>query len=168
MILSAAKDWVQAQAIKLLAGLALVLAVLLVVQSLQVGSLKLAAAQHAEQDAIALAAAEKAARYKEQQHAQAMADIATKYEEDKAHAQAAIDRLSADLAAGHQRMRQRFTCPVVSPAPGTGAGQPDARAGLLPADVSFLIGIGRRCDTDIRALQAVVRKDRSASSVPAK
>lgn len=51
---------------------------------------------------------ERSARQKEQEHAKAMADIATKYETEKNDAQDAADRVIADLRAGNVRLRAHW------------------------------------------------------------
>lgn len=93
-----------------------------------------------------------------------IADIRAKLKESTDAATAERDRLLADIAAGRQRLRQRFTCPA---APGAAAGPGGSvgagEGGLLVADADFLVRFAADADRvveKLNACQAIVEADR--------
>ena len=113
-----------------------------------------------------LLAQERSARAAEQQHAQALAAIDAKYQENERNAQLETDRLRTQLRAGTVRL----SVPVVAgscslSATGTGAGGSDgaARAELSAQAADDLVALAADADAVVRQLsacQAVVRADR--------
>lgn len=113
-----------------------------------------------------LLAQERSVRAAEQQHAQALAAIDAKYQENERNAQLETDRLRAQLRAGTVRL----SVPVVAgscrlPATGAGAGSGDGaeRADIQPAAADDLVALAADADAVVRQLsacQAVVRADR--------
>ena len=113
-----------------------------------------------------LLAQERSARAAEQQHAQTLATIDAKYQENERNAQLETDRLRAQLRAGTVRL----SVPVVAgscslSAAGSGAGSSDgaARADIQPAAADDLVALAADADAVVRQLsacQAVVRADR--------
>lgn len=102
------------------------------------------------------------ARRLEQQHAEDMAAIATRYEQEKRDAtQAAYDRALADVRAGRVRLREHWRCPVPAAAtPGAPAGERDDAAGLREQAAARVVRIGAEADAQLRACQAVIAADR--------
>lgn len=141
-------------------GLAAILALVAGIQTVRVSDLKTDAAELATAHAQSIAKHEQAARARERQHVEAMAAIDTQHQQERDRAKTAIAKLSADLAAGTQRLRQRFTCPAVKPSASASPGPSDENSGLLPADVGILIGLASECDGHVRSLQAVIQSDR--------
>lgn len=141
-------------------GLAAILSLALGIQTVRIADLKTDAAELATLHAQTIAKHEQAARARERQHVEAMAAIDTQHQQERDRAKTAIAKLSADLAAGTQRLRRRFTCPVVKPSASASPGPSDENAGLLSADVGILIGLARECDGHVRSLQAVIQSDR--------
>lgn len=86
--------------------------------------------------------------------AKAMAGIASSLEQSHADADAAKDRLIADLRTGNRQLQHRFTCPTSLPAAATGAGDGQAPAGFTAADAEVAFGIAADGDDAIRDLTA--------------
>lgn len=98
----------------------------------------------------------------ERYHAQDLARIAAEYEQDKIDAQAAADRVVADLRADNLRLSKRWAgCPAVPQAAAT-AGQPDAAADDRAESAGRIVRAAAECDAQVRGLQAIVLADRSA------
>ena len=110
--------------------------------------------------------------FAEQQHArqlleQQLADLDKQHYQELSHAQENTDRLSADLAAAHQRLRVRVTAGSCSagpvPASTGGAGVDDgagAWADVYPATAAGAVRVTGRadeCRARLTALQAWVR-----------
>jgi hypothetical protein len=104
------------------------------------------------------AAAQMAARKAEQDKAQALAEVANQYEQDKAHAKAAADRTIADLRAGNLRLQDRWAGCVPGATPG--AGQPDAAADDRAASAGRIVQAADDADAQIRGLQEALKADR--------
>jgi len=121
-------------------------------------------AQHAEQlQHLAELSAQsvEAARTAEDAQAQAFADIAARYEQDKVHAQEQADHVIADLRAGTLRLRKQWTCPSTTaptevPSSAASTGQLDGGAELRAKDAGDLVRIGAECDAQVRGLQALL------------
>lgn len=131
-----------------------------------------------QQQALALAAANKAttdaqqaARDTEAKRASDMADLDAHYTEELNNAKANADRTIADLRAGTVRLRQRFTCkPNTSSSSqagkagtGTGLGAGQSACGLSAEDAGFLVSEAKRADAvvvQLQACQAIVKQDR--------
>lgn len=122
---------------------------------------KVAAMQRDEAQALAAFQAKALADHQaqEQKYAQAQAT----YEQEKSDAKAAADRNLADLRAGTLRLRHEWSCTpqlaaAVSKAAASGS-SPDAAAELRYKDASDLVRLADDADSEIRALQAIVRAD---------
>ncbi len=112
-------------------------------------------------DALALAHAE--IRELEHAHAQRLAAIDSRHQQEFADAQTAADRTVADLRHGALRLRKQLaatSCPAglqfAGPSPGVDIEAP----GLRPEDAGFLVRLADECDADLRAAQAVIDEDR--------
>ena len=105
-------------------------------------------------------AAQIAAREAEHRHAQAVAAIADKYEQDKRAADEAQRKLVSDLRAGTVRLQDRWAG-CVSEA-GRTAAELDAARRDREDSAARIIGAGRKADDQIRRLQEVVRSDRQS------
>ena len=83
--------------------------------------------------------------------------VATQYEKDKADAQAASDRLVADLRAGNQRLHARWQASVatseLSAAAATGA-VADGGAADRAESAGRIVGAAAACDVQVKGLQA--------------
>lgn len=83
--------------------------------------------------------------------------LAAQYEQEKADAQAASDRLVADLRAGNERLHQRWQAAVatreLSAAAATG-GLADGAADDRFRSAGRIVGAADRCDAQVRGLQA--------------
>lgn len=120
------------------------------------------AAKHVAE--LTLAASE-AARASEAKQAANFDAIAQKYEQDKANAQQASDRVIADLRSGALRLRKQWQCPPASvPGPAAGAGKPDGGADDREQGPADLVRAGRDADDQIRALQEALRSERKPAS----
>ena len=110
-----------------------------------------------------MAKAEATARAKEQSDADRMAVIEQTYKQEQADAKAKSDRVIADLKSGALRMRKEWQCPSDHNVPeaGSGVAGTDAIAQLRAEDASALVRLGAEADAEIRALQQVIRQDRS-------
>ncbi|RZZ85694.1 endopeptidase [Pseudoxanthomonas winnipegensis] len=114
--------------------------------------------------ANAVIAAEQKARAAEQAASNRQNEIANAYEEGKAAAQAAGDRVAADLRAGNLRLQQRWaSCAATTDLSGAArtASQPDAGADDRAASASRIVRAAAECDAQVRGLQALVRSDRA-------
>lgn len=115
---------------------------------------------HLAADAKAEAQALADARKAEQAKAAEIAAIAEQYEKDKADAQAAADRVIADLRSGAIRLRSHWQgCQATGRVSGDAAAAAlaDAAEQLREASAARIIGIGREADAKERALQDAVR-----------
>ena len=113
--------------------------------------------------AKAEAAAQGKARAAEQRHAKALADVAEQYEQDKLNAQAAADRLTADLRAGTVRLHDRWqACRATDRLAEAvaSASEPDAAAEDRAASAGRIVRAAADADAQIRGLQEVIRQDR--------
>lgn len=120
-------------------------------------------AAHAERDqaraeVVSLIAVIESERAK----SQALANIATQYEKEKADAQAVAVRTIADLRAGNLRLRKLWTCPppIATSGEPAASGEPDGEAELREQGAADLVRLAAEADAQIRGLQAVVRADR--------
>lgn len=101
-------------------------------------------------------AAERAARKAEAGYAESVAKVAEQYEKDKRDAQAANDRLLANLRSGNERLHSRWRgCEATSAAT---SGELDAAAREREESAARIIGYARDADDHIRALQELVRQ----------
>lgn len=107
----------------------------------------------------ALSKAQAAARKAEQDQAQRLAEVSTRYEQDIQDAQATADRLAGDLRAERIRLRDRWTCPSV-PAASASAGKPDAAADDRADSAARIIAAAAAADAQIRGLQDALRAER--------
>ncbi|WP_421793542.1 lysis system i-spanin subunit Rz [Hydrocarboniphaga effusa] len=122
--------------------------------------------QHEQQareasDALALAHAE--IRELEHGHAQRLADIDSRHQQEFADAQTAADRTVADLRNGTVRLRKQLaaaSCPAGLQFAGPSPGVNEEAPGLRPEDAGFLVRLADECDADLRAAQAVIDEDR--------
>lgn len=118
---------------------------------------------HLSQDVAAELAAEQAARAAQQRHAQELADIAARYEQDKRDAQDKADRVIADLRSGALRLRSQWQgCQATRNLSGAvaRAAEPDGGADLRRAGIGSVLGITGACQAQVKGLQEVVRADR--------
>lgn len=113
--------------------------------------------------ANAVIASEQKARAAEQAASNRQSEIANAYEEGKAAAQAAADRVAADLRAGNLRLQQRWaSCAATASLSGaTGAASaPDAGADDRAASAGRIVRAAAECDAQVKGLQALVKSDR--------
>lgn len=99
-----------------------------------------------------------AARKAEQAKAAHFATVAQQYEQDKTDAEAASQRLAADLRAERVRLRPEWRCDVPQAAPS--AGKPDAAADDRAASAVRVVRAAADADAQIRALQAILKAER--------
>lgn len=126
-------------------------------------------AQQASAEAVAVQAQSNAsaqARAREAEHASAerLNEIAEAYERGKRDAQATSDRVAANLRAGNLRLRNEWAgCETqrLSDAAAS-ASVVDAGADDRSESAGRIVRAARECDAQVRALQALVRADRSA------
>jgi hypothetical protein len=107
----------------------------------------------------------KAALSAERAQRAAAETIAAKYEQDKSNAQAASDRVVADLRAGRERFRSLWAECASRPAGGVpgapaGASEPDGQADDRAASAGRIVRAAAECDAQVRGLQALIRADR--------
>lgn len=97
-------------------------------------------------------------RLQEQAEAARQTAIAWNLFQENQNAQAEIDRLRRDLAAGTVRVRERFRCPspgrVPEAADAASGGDAADAAGFTEADAGIALGIAARGDEAIRRLTA--------------
>lgn len=93
----------------------------------------------------------------EHKAAEALDKISKQYEKDKADAQAAHDRLVAELRAGTIRLRKQWTCPASA----ASSGEPDGGAELREQGAADLVRIAREADAQVRGLQQVIEADQA-------
>ena len=109
--------------------------------------------------------AERDARLAEQASARRLAEVAARYEQEKIDAQAAADRITADLRAGNVSLHRRWqACAATADLSGASAaaGQPDGGADDRAASAVRIVRAAAQCDAQVRGLQDVVRADREA------
>lgn len=83
--------------------------------------------------------------------------LAAQYEQEKADAQAASDRLVADLRAGNERLHQRWQAAAATSelsAAAHAAGLADGAADDRFHSAGRIVGAADRCDAQVKALQA--------------
>lgn len=104
-------------------------------------------------------ASERDARAKEAEQRTALDDVAAKYEQEKADAQAVADSTIADLRSGTVRLRQHWqgcvATAALSRAAASSAGADDG-AELREQGAGDLVLVGEQADAQIRALQAAL------------
>lgn len=86
--------------------------------------------------------------------------VAAQYEKDKADAQAASDRLVADLLSGNQRLHARWQAAVATSelsAAAAAASLDDGAAADRYQSAGRIIGAADQCDAQVEALQAFAR-----------
>lgn len=86
--------------------------------------------------------------------------IAAQYEKDKADAQAASDRLVADLHAGNQRLHARWQAAIATSelsAAASAASVADGGAADRHQSAGRIIGAADQCDAQVKGLQAFAR-----------
>lgn len=100
-------------------------------------------------------------RRAEHEQASAFNAIAKKYEKEKADEIEAIKaRVLADVRSGRVRVR---ICPQTvpgSPDPSTGPGEPDAATDSGAGIAAAALGIGAKCDAQVKALQTLLTEER--------
>lgn len=114
---------------------------------------------------MAKAESELQAKYRkaEQAKAQALADVAEQYEQDKTNAKTAHDRLVADLRAGHERLHQRWRASEATARLSgavASAAELDAAERDRQESAARAIAAADQCDAQVKGLQDVVRADR--------
>ncbi len=86
--------------------------------------------------------------------------VAAQYEKDKADAQAASDRLVADLRAGNQRLHDRWQAAIatseLSAAAAAGAVADGGAADRIES-AGRVVGAAAACDAQVKGLQAFAR-----------
>ena len=143
---------------------ALALAALLAlgVQTLRLDHERMQAARAAAFADKAQLAAERAARAEEQARAEAVDRIAGAYEKGKADAQAAAERVAADLRAGNLQLRDRWQgCQARLSGAAIAAGEPDAAARDREESAGRIVRAAAECDAQVRGLQALIRAERN-------
>lgn len=104
-------------------------------------------------------AAERQAREKERRQAERLAEIETRYEQEKKDALADRDRTITELRSGQRRLYVNVQAPAgaggASPA-GTGPGTAEARAELSQQDGEFLVRLAAEADDVVRELNYCV------------
>ena len=115
--------------------------------------------------AQSFAAAVADARLTEQKTAIAAANAAAQYEKGKADAQAAADRVVADLRSEQLRLRSRWQCPAAPAVPAIAAAtaEPDAGAVDRDASASRIVRAAAECDAQVKGLQALILADRGGA-----
>lgn len=118
---------------------------------------------------------EEDARATERRHAESIAQVSKKYQEELQHAKSRKDRVIADLRAGDQRLRIPVAatgCAGGSEAGTTSASavrrDGEARAELSDAAAEFLVGLATEADEivhQLNACQALVIEDRNTYSM---
>jgi hypothetical protein len=142
-------------------ALALVLLASLAGQSWRLDVAQKALAIAATKQVTAERDAEHAARTEEQTRARYVDGVATAYEKGKADAQAAGERVAADLRAGNLQLRQRWQgCETrVSGAPAS-PGVADAEADDRAASAGRIVRAAAASDAQVEGLQALNRAER--------
>ena len=141
---------------------ALILGLGLWAQTERLKSARYAWAQTEAARALAVAAAEHAAREEEQVRQKALGVVDRAYQRGLEDGKAAADKLLADRDAGAIRLRDKFRCPARVPGEPGAAGGGDGGEGaiLSRADQDFLVRLAEEADRNTRQLaacQAVVR-----------
>lgn len=97
----------------------------------------------------------------ERASAKAANALAARYEEEKKDAQAASDRLVADLRAGNRQLHQRWQAAIHTTAlsqPAATASQSDGGADDRIQSAGRIVAAADQCDAQVRALQAYARQ----------
>ena len=97
----------------------------------------------------------------ERASAKAANALAARYEKEKSDAQAASERVVADLRDGHRRLHDRWQAAVNTTALSqavAGASQSDGGADDRYQSAGRAIGAADQCDAQVRALQAYARQ----------
>ena len=112
--------------------------------------------------AKAEADAQARARVTERRYLERITDISEQYERDKADAQAAADRLAADLRAGNVRLRNEWAGCETGRVSGdaTAARLADEAAQLRAKGASDLVRAAAEADAQVRGLQRVIEAER--------
>ena len=146
------------------AVVALMLGAALWVQNERLEAARVGRAETEVARALAVAAAEHAAREAEQTLQKAMNVADNQYQRGLKDGKAAADRLLADRDAGRVQLRDKFRCPASVPVPGepgtAGVGDGGEGAVLSRADQDFLVRLAEEADRNTRQLaacQAVIR-----------
>lgn len=93
----------------------------------------------------------------ERANAAKAAAVAAQYEKDKADAQAASDRLVADLRAGNQRLHTRWQAAIATSelsAAAAAASIADGGAADRIESAGRIVGAAAACDAQVKGLQA--------------
>jgi len=93
----------------------------------------------------------------ERANAAKVSAVAAQYEKDRADAQAASDRLVADLRAGNQRLHDRWQAAIATgelSAAASASALADGGAADRYESAGRIIGIADACDAQVRGLQA--------------
>ncbi len=88
------------------------------------------------------------------------AAVAAQYEQDKADAKAATDRLVADLRAGNQRLHDRWQAAIATgelSAAGAAGALADGGAADRIESAGRIVGAAAACDAQVKGLQAFAR-----------
>ena len=72
--------------------------------------------------------------------------LATKAQEIQTNADKEHEKLRSDILSGKRKLRERFTCPKSTDAPGPSGSDDASGRGLQPEDAEFLIGEAKRAD----------------------
>lgn len=108
-------------------------------------------------NAIAELAQAQAVITTERVNAAKAAAVAAQYEKDKADAQAASDRLVADLRAGNQRLHTRWQAAIATcalSAAAAAASIADGGAADRIESAGRIVGAAAACDAQVKGLQA--------------
>lgn len=127
-----------------------------------ISAMTLQAAQDKAALAEARVEASEEARLKEIMAARAANAVADAYERGKQDAQAAGDRVAADLRAGNVRLQDRWRgCEAGRVSTIAGAsGEPDASAADRNDSAGRIIGAGAACDAQVIGLQQFILSER--------
>ncbi len=127
-----------------------------------ISAITLQAAQNKAALAAAQVEASEEARLKEITAARAANAVADAYERGKQDAQAAGDRVAADLRAGNLRLQDRWRgCEAgrVSATAGS-PGESDAAADERAASAGRIVAAADQCDAQVKGLQDFIRSER--------
>ena len=126
-------------------------------------------AEYRQEAAEKIARFEVEARATEQRHAADLTRIGREHKEAMTDAQAAADRLVADLRAGNVRLQDRWRgCVAASGVPGSAGSAAGSDAGARDREESAgrIVLAARQCDAQVKGLQAVILSDRQTGETP--
>ena len=123
-------------------------------------------ADHIQADEAALAKAKADAKAAERKQKQAMANAAAQYEQDKAHALAAKNRVIADLRAGTLKLRSQWRGCVARTGAADGAEGSDAAADLRSESAGRIVRAAADADAQVTYLQGLIRSAPACFIVP--